>query len=135
MDWVNYLKIPDFKGIFARDSPDHIHQTGCCIINLDDGVGQGRHWVATFIQSKVIYYFDSFSLPPPVEFLDYARRLGMSYQYNNGYPIQNILSVRCGYFCLYFLDNIWRRSFYDCLKVFDLKDTQKNEKFIKKYFF
>ena len=134
MDWVNYLKIPDFKGIFARDSPDHIHKTGCCIINLDDGVGNGTHWVTTFIKSKIIYYFDSFSLPPPLEFLDYAKKLKMKYQYNNGYPIQNILSVRCGYFCLYFLDNIWRRSFYDCLKVFDLKDTQKNEKFIKKYF-
>ena len=134
MDWVNYLKIPDFKGIFARDSPDHLHQTGCCIINLDDGIGNGTHWVASFIKSKVIYYFDSFSLPPPVEFVDYARELGMKYQYNYGYPIQNILSVRCGYYCLYFLDNIWRKSFYDCLKVFDLADTQKNEKFIKKYF-
>ena len=99
MDWVNYLKIPDFKGIFARDS-HHFHKTGCCIINLDDGVGQGTHWVATFIKSKVIYYFDSFSLPPPLEFLDYAKKLKMKYQYNNDYPIQNILSVRCGYYCL-----------------------------------
>ena len=134
MDWVDYLKIPDFKGIFARDSPDHLHQTGCCIINLDDGVGNGTQWVASFIKSKIIYYFDSFSLPPPVEFVDYAKKLGMRYQHNYGYPIQNILSVRCGYFCLYFLDNIWRKSFYDCLKVFDLADTQKNEIFIKKYF-
>ena len=134
MDWVKYLKIPDFKGIFARDSPDHFHQTGCCIINLDDGVGKGTHWVASFIKSKVIYYFDSFSLPPPIEFVEYVRKLGLKYQYNCGYPIQNIYSVRCGYYCLYFLDNIWRKSFYDCLKVFDLKDTQKNEKFIKKYF-
>ena len=58
----------------------------------------------------------------------------MKYQYNNGYPIQNIFSVRYGYFCLYFLDNIWRKSFYDCLKVFDLKDSGKNEKFIKSIF-
>ena len=135
LDWVDFLKIPDFRGIFPRDSPDHLHRTGCCIINLDDGVGNGTHLVATFIpKSKIIYYFDSFSLPPPLEFVDYARRLGMKYQYNNGYPIQNILSVRYGYFCLYFLDNIWRKSFYDCLKVFDLKDSPKNEKFIKKYF-
>ena len=133
MDWVDYLKIPDFKGIFARDS-QHLHRTGCCIINLDDGVGNGTHWVASYIKSKIIYYFDSFSLPPPMEFVDYARRLGLSYQYNYGYPIQNILSVRCGYYCLYFLDNIWRKNFYDCLKVFSLADTQKNEMFIKKYF-
>ena len=134
MDWARYLKIPDFKGIFARDSVDHIHKTGSCIINLDDGVGKGTHWVASFIKSGVIYYFDSFSLPPPLEFVDYVRRLGMKYKCNYGYPIQNIYSVRCGYYCLYFLDNIWQKSFYDCLKVFDLKDTQKNEIFIKKYF-
>ena len=136
MDWVDFLKIPNFRGIYSRDSPDHLHRSGCCIINLDDGVGKGTHWVASFIKpkSKIIYYFDSFSLPPPIEFVDHARRLGMRYQYNYGYPIQNILSVRCGYFALYFLDNIWRNSFYDCLKVFDLKDSQKNGKFIKKYF-
>ena len=57
----------------------------------------------------------------------------MKYQYNYGNPIQNIYSVRCGYYCLYFLDNIRRKSFYDCLKVFKF-DTQKNEIFIKKYF-
>ena len=112
MDWVRYLKIPDFKGIFARDSGDHIHKTGSCVINLDDGVGKGTHWVASFIKSGVIYYFDSFSIPPPIEFVEYVRRLGMKYQYNYGRPIQNI----------------------DCLKVFDLNDTQKNEIFIKKYF-
>ena len=134
MDWVRYLKIPDFKGIFARDSVDHIHKTGSCVINLDDGVGKGTHWVASFIKSGVIYYFDSFSIPPPIEFVEYVRKLGMKYQYNYGHPIQNIYSVRCGYYCLYFLDNIWRKSFYDCLKVFDLNDTQKNEIFIKKYF-
>ena len=134
MDWVKYLQIPDFKGIFARDSVDHIHKTGSCIINLDDGVGKGTHWVASFIKSGVIYYFDSFSLPPPIEFVEYVRKLGLKYEYNYGHPIQNIYSVRCGYFCLYFLDNIWRKSFYDCLKVFDLNDTEENEKFIKKYF-
>ena len=134
MDWVKYLNIPDFKGIFARDSVDHIHKTGSCIINLDDGVGKGTHWVASFIKSGVIYYFDSFSLPPPIEFVEYVRKLGLKYQFNYGNPIQNIDSVRCGYFCLYFLDNIWRKSFYDLLKIFDLKDTQKNEIFIKKYF-
>ena len=85
MDWIRYLKIPDFKGIFARDSVDHIHKTGSCVINLDDGVGKGTHWVASFIKSGVIYYFDSFSLPPPLEFVEYVRKLGMKYQYNTNY--------------------------------------------------
>ena len=136
LKWVDFQKIPNFKGIYSRDSKDHVHKTGCCIINLDDRVGNGTHWVATFVKpkSKIIYYFDSFSFPPPMEFLDYAKRLRMRYKYNSGYPIQDINSVKCGYFCLFFLDNIHKMSFYDCLKVFDLGNLQFNENFIKHYF-
>ena len=136
LKWVDFLKIPNFRGVYSRDSKDHVHKTGCCIINLDDGVGNGTHWVATFVKpkSKIIYYFDSFSLPPPIEFLEYAKRLRIRYQYNGGYPIQDINSERCGYISLYFLDNIHKKSFYDCLKVFDLKNPKINENFTKHYF-
>ena len=44
LEWIDYLKIPNFKGIYSRDSRDHIHKTGCCIINLDDKIGNGTHW-------------------------------------------------------------------------------------------
>ena len=103
LKWVDYLKIPNFKGIYSRDSKDHVHKTGCCIINLDDKIGNGTHWVATFVKpkSKIIYYFDSFPLPPPIEFLEYAKRLKMRYKYNSSYPIQDINSVRCGYYPLF----------------------------------
>ena len=40
LKWVDYLKIPNFKGIFSRDSKDHLHKTGSCIINLDDEIGK-----------------------------------------------------------------------------------------------
>ena len=77
LEWVDYLEIPKFKGIYSRGSRDHIHNTGCCIINLNDKIGNGTHWVATFVQdsSKIIYYFDSFSLPPPMEFVEYAKKI------------------------------------------------------------
>ena len=50
------------------------------------------------------------------------------------HPIQELQSVRCGYYCLYFLNEIRRKSFYDVLKVFFLNDPMKNERFIKIYF-
>ena len=133
---MTFLNIPNFRGIYSRNSRNHIHKTGCCIINLDDETGQGTHWVATYIKhdSKIIYYFDSFSLPPPLEFIDHAKKLKMNYKYNYGYPIQDIHSVRCGYYCLYFLDNIYKKSFNKCLKVFNLIKTQNNEDFIRNYF-
>ena len=137
MEWVKWLKIPDFKGIFSRDDVGlYSTKSGCCIINLDDKIGNGTHWVAKAIakDKKLIYYFDSFCLPPPQEFVDYANRLGIEYQYNIGYPFQEMKSVRCGYYCLYFLDNIYKKSFYDCISKFEIDNQKYNEKFIKKYF-
>ena len=134
LKWVDYLKIKNFKGSFSRDSKDHLHKTGSCIINLDDEIGNGTHWVATDIKGKNVFYFDSFAQPPPIEFVHYAKRIGKEIFFNSGHPIQELQSVRCGYYCLYFLNEIRRKSFYDVLKVFSLKDPMKNERFIKIYF-
>ena len=35
----------------------------CGIINLDDTIGSGTHWVCYYDN----YYFDPFGMPPPVE--------------------------------------------------------------------
>ena len=49
--------------------------------------------------------------------------------------IQNLQTTTCGYFCLYFLNEMKNGiSYYDLLKVFNNQDTLKNEKFIEKYF-
>jgi len=80
LEWIDYLRVPNFKGTLSRDSKNYLHKTGSCIINLDDKIGPGTHWVATYIKPKgkviyYFYYFDSFSLPPPQEFVDYAEKL------------------------------------------------------------
>ena len=92
------------------------------------------HWVATDIKGKNVFYFDSFSMPPPIEFVHYAKRIGKQIIFNSGHPIQELQSVRCGYYCLYFLNEIRKKSFYDVLSVFSLNDPMKNERFIKIYF-
>ena len=53
----------------------------------------------------------------------------------NSSQYQNINSVLCGYYCLYFLHQ-WSlgKDFYDILKPLSLVDTSQNEKFIKEYF-
>ena len=72
-------------------------------------------------------------MPPPIEFVSYARRIGKEIYFNGGHPLQDIHSVRCGYYCLYCLNEIWRKSFYDVLSVFSLVDSGKNEKFVMSY--
>ena len=45
------------------------------------------------------------------------------------------MTTTCGYFCLYFLNEMHQgNDYFDLLQVFDVRDTAKNEKFIQQYF-
>ena len=45
------------------------------------------------------------------------------------------MTTTCGYFCLYFLNEMHRgNDYFDLLQVFDASNTAKNELFIQKYF-
>ena len=70
----------------------------------------------------------------PKEYEIRAKQDNMEVIYNN-IPYQNICSVRCGYYVLYFLHR-WSlgENVYDILKRFSISDTNYNEKFIKTYF-
>ena len=82
-----------------------------------------------FLGDRALWYFDSFGMGFPQEFKSSKPVIWNSSQY------QNINSVLCGYYCLYFLHQ-WAqgKDFYDILKPLSLVDTAQNEKFIKEYF-
>lgn len=76
IDKVKKIPIKHFKGVFMRDQlpiRPEIPETG--IINLDDNVGPGTHWVCYAIHPKSIIYFDSYGLAPPIEFVKYVSKL------------------------------------------------------------
>ena len=134
LQWVDFLKIPNFKGIFARDEiMPRKHSP--CIINLDSLKNAGTHWVCCVPGERAkrapraLWYFDSFGMGFPQEFKSSKPVIWNSSQY------QNINSVLCGYYCLYFLHQ-WAqgKDFYDILKPLSLVDTAQNEEFIKEYF-
>ena len=128
LQWVDFLKIPNFKGIFARDEiMPRKHSP--CIINLDSLENAGTHWVCCVPGGRALWYFDSFGMGFPQEFKSSKPVIWNSSQF------QNIKSVLCGYYCLFFLHQ-WAqgKDFYDILKPFSLVDTKQNEKFIKEYF-
>ena len=73
-------------------------------------------------------------MPPFQEIVNHAKRKNMTLLHL-GDQIQNLLTTTCGYFCLYFLNEMSKgRSYYDLLKVFNIHDTIKNEKFLERYF-
>jgi len=93
----------------------------------------GSHWVSTYVKDNVINYFDSFGLPPFQEIVDHAKKKNLTLLHQNQ-QIRNLYTATCGWFCLYFLNEMNKgRNCFDLLQVFSF-DTMKNEKFIEKYF-
>lgn len=80
----------------------------CGIINLDDSINEGTHWVAYIKLKDYCEYFDSFGdLKPPVEVLNYLDKSELYYNYTK---YQAFGSVNCGHLCLKFLHDFWNKS-------------------------
>ena len=106
-----------------------------CIINLDDLGKPGTHWVCCFEKNKQFYYFDSFGMPPPLEWEKNLQKYNpkMKYFFRNNFPIQDILSLKCGYYCLCFLNEMNKgKKYKEILNMFS-HDTKSNEKILVKY--
>ena len=134
LEWCKYLKIP-INNVISRDTKyPHNHKQALFIYNLEPSYMNGSHWVATFVKNRVINYFDSFGMPPFQEIVNHAKKENLTLLHQDN-QIQNLYTTTCGYFCLYFLNEMNKgTSYYDLLSVFDINNTLNNEKFIKIYF-
>ena len=133
IEWCKYLNIP-IKDVLSRDETvPHNHKQALFIYNLEPSYMSGSHWVSTYVKDNVINYFDSFGLLPFQEIVNHAKKKNLTLLHQNN-QIQNINTTTCGYFCLYFLNEMNKSSYFDLLKVFDIHDTMNNEKFIERYF-
>jgi len=133
LDWCKCLKIP-INNVLSRDrTVPHNHKQAIFIYNLEPSYMSGPHWISTYVRDGVINYFDSFGLPPFQEVADHAKKKNLTLLHQNQ-QIQNLKSTTCGYFCLYFLNEMYKGTpYFDLLQVFSF-DTMKNEAFIQKYF-
>ena len=133
LKWCKYLKIP-INNVLSRDvTVPHNHKLAIFIYNLEPSYMSGSHWVTTYVRDGVINYFDSFGMYPFQEMVDHAKRKNLTLLHQNQ-QIQNLHTTTCGYYCLYFLNEMHKGvDYFDLLQVFSF-DTDKNEKFIEKYF-
>ena len=132
LDWCKYLKIP-IKNVLSRDQTvPHQHKLALFIYNLEPHYMSGSHWVTTYVRDGTINYFDSFGMPPFQELVNHAKEKNLNLLHQN-HQIQNLYTTTCGYFCLYFLNEMHKGiSYFDLLQDFSF-DTEENEKFIEKY--
>ena len=133
LEWCQYLNIP-IKNVLSRDQTvPHNHKLGLFIYNLEPSYMNGSHWIATYVRDNVINYFDSFGIQPFQELVDHAKRKNLTLLHQNQ-QLQNLYTTTCGYFCLYFLNEMHKHGdYFNLLQVFSF-DTNKNEKFIENYF-
>ena len=134
MKGCKYLNIPINDVLSRNENVPHNHKQALFIYNLEPAYMSGSHWVATYVKDNVINYFDSFGMPPFQEMVNHAKKKNLTLLHQNN-QIQNIQTTTCGYFCLYFLNEMNKgNSYYDLLQVFNINDTIKNERFIEHYF-
>ena len=133
LDWCKYLKIP-IENVLSRDQTvPHQHKLALFIYNLEPHYMSGSHWVTTYVRNGTINYFDSFEMPPFQELVNHAKEKNLNLLHQNR-QIQNLYTTTCGYFCLYFLNEMHKGvDYFDLLQVFSF-DTKENEKFIENYF-
>ena len=103
---VRDLEIPFFRGVFLRDTlPQNPDTFECGIFNLCSLFSPGTHWVCWWKKDDLVYYFDSFGLNPPTEFIDYCEKNDVTIFYSTE-QIQPKDQVFCGHLCLYVLKEV-----------------------------
>ena len=112
-----------------RDMVPKLKKGHSCIINLDSSDGGGTHWVALKDNGSHLQYFDSFGLQPPEEI-----KGGKKIQFNTS-QLQDLKSSRCGFYCLYVLNELSKgKDYYDIIYSLDQMNQKKNEKAMENYF-
>ena len=128
-----YQNEPRFNGIFSRDNLPNIIKNSAYVINLDEYHDIGTHWIALYVNNKIVTYFDSFGvehIPKEImKFIDHKKII------TNIYRIQAYDSIMCGYFCIGFINFMFNdKSLTDYTNLFSLNDFNKNDDIILNYF-
>ena len=114
LDYAEKLQIPNFRGVFMRDTlPNNPKQVECGIVNLDRSNENGSHWVCYMKIKTNRIYFDSFGQDVPIEI---ARYLKTTKEFNdksaviarNTDIVQRFNTHVCGHLCLVVLTSLMR---------------------------
>ena len=85
-----------------------------------------------YLKNNEVIYFDSFGVEYiPNEIKKFIGNKGIK---TNVFRIQDYNSIRCGYFCILFIDFMFKgKTFNDFTNLFSPYDFKKNDKIILNY--
>ena len=138
-----YSNEPRFNGVYSRDNLPKITKKGAYVINLDEYENTGTHWIALFIKTNEVIYFDSFGIehiPKEINKFIGPKELGSAVGNNkkikaNIFRIQGYDSIMCGHFCIEFINYMLKgKTLLDYTNLFSPNDFKKNDRVIKRIF-
>ena len=138
-----YASKSRFNGVYSRDNLPKITKKGAYVINLDEYKNTGTHWIALFVKTNEVIYFDSFGIKHiPKEINKFVgNEQSSSAKAHNKNIIANIFriqaygSIMCGYFCIKFINYMLKgKALLDYTNLFSPEDFKKNDQIIKRIF-
>ena len=86
--------------------------------------------VAKHNGKRICYYFDSFGIDPAEEILKFMKT-SRKPVIMNIYRIQDINSILCGYFCIYFINELLKgKEFHKILLEFNPSNYKQNDQIV-----
>ena len=121
-----YQNEPRFNGVFSRDNLPNTIKNGAYVINLDEYPDIGTHWVALYVNNKIVTYFDSFGVGHiPKEIM---KCIGSKNIITNIFRIQSYDSIMRDYFCIGFINFMFNgNSLTDYTSLFSPNDLKKKQ--------
>ena len=127
------LDEPRFNRVYSRDNLPERIKDGAYVINLYEYYDIGTHWIALIVNKKTIIYFGSFGIKHiPKEIKKFV---GNKNKIANIFRIQAYDSIMCGYFCIGFIDFMFKvNSLTGFTNLFSPNDFKKHNNIILNYF-
>ena len=95
-----------FNGVYSRyNLPDKI-KDGAYVINLDDYFDIETHWIALYVNTKIVTYFDSFGVEHILK--EIKKFINVKNIISNIFRIQACDSIIGGYFCIGFISFMFK---------------------------
>ena len=108
-------------------------KNGAYVINLDDYSDIGTHWVALYVKNNDITYSDGFGVEHiPKKIIKF---IGHKNAIANIFRIQAFDSIVCGYFCIGFINFMFKeKTLTELTNLFSPNDFTRNDEIILSYF-
>ena len=113
-----------FNGVYSRDNLPNKIKDEAYVINLDEYSDIGTHWIALYVNNNIVTYFDSFGVEHITkEIKTFIKNRNIK---TNIFRIQAYDSIMCGYFCIAFIDFMFKgKTLTEYTNLFSSNDFEK----------